>query len=125
MKTLKNRKKQNNRAIGTAYERRAGEYLKSRGYEILEYNFRCPLGEIDMIARDGEYLVFCEVKYRSRKGSGHGMEAVNMKKQRTVSKCAAYYLTAGNLWRYPSRFDVVSIDGGEITLVKNAFDAVF
>ena len=52
----------NHRKTGTRYERIAGEYLKSKGYEILEYNYRSRTGEIDIIARDGEYLVFCEVK---------------------------------------------------------------
>ena len=64
-------KKQNKRRTGTEYERRAGAYLEERGYEILEYNFRCRMGEIDIIARDGEYLVFCEVKYRLDARSGH------------------------------------------------------
>ena len=51
----------NRRQTGTAYERRAGEYLKEQGYELIGYNFRCRQGEIDIIARDGRYLVFVEV----------------------------------------------------------------
>lgn len=54
----------NRRQTGTAYERRAGEYLKEQGYELLELQFQMPAGEIDIIARDGRYLVFVEVKYR-------------------------------------------------------------
>ena len=57
--------RENNRAIGSKFEKEAGTYLKKHGYEILEYNYRCRAGEIDIIARDGEYLVFCEVKYRN------------------------------------------------------------
>lgn len=53
----------NKRAIGTNQEIKAAEYLKNQGYEILERNFRCRIGEIDIIARDGRYLVFVEVKY--------------------------------------------------------------
>ena len=53
--------RENNRAIGSKFEKEAGAYLKKHGYEILEYNYRCRAGEIDIIARDGEYLVFCEV----------------------------------------------------------------
>ena len=55
---------ENRRKIGTNYERLAGKYLEAHGYQIIEYNFKCNAGEIDIIAKDQEYLVFCEVKYR-------------------------------------------------------------
>lgn len=113
----------NRRAVGTAYEKQAGEYLKELGYEILEYNFRCRIGEIDIIARDGEYLVFLEVKYRASAGSGSPLEAVDRKKQHIISKVAAYYcLTHGCDETSPCRFDVVAILGDEISLIKNAFE---
>ena len=51
--------------MGTAYEKLAGAYLEQQGYEILEYNYRCRMGEIDIVARQGGYLVFVEVKYRA------------------------------------------------------------
>ena len=51
--------KKNRREIGTEYEKKAGAYLEGQGYEVLEYNYRCRMGEIDIIARDVEYLVFC------------------------------------------------------------------
>ena len=51
--------------MGTAYEKLAGVYLEQQGYEILEYNYRCRMGEIDIVARQGGYLVFVEVKYRA------------------------------------------------------------
>ena len=60
----------NRRQTGTAYERRAGEYLKEQGYELIGYNFRCRQGEIDIIARDGRYLVFVEVKIPQRRADG-------------------------------------------------------
>ena len=113
----------NKRKIGTAYEKLAGEYLKQQGYEIMEYNFRCRLGEIDIIARDGQYLVFLEVKYRSGKGTGNPLEAVNKAKQRTISKVALYYcVTHGYGEMTPCRFDVAAILGDKIKVVKNAFD---
>ena len=59
-----------NHKTGAEYEQKAGAYLEEQGYEILEYNFRCRAGEIDIVARDGEYLVFCEVKYRASGGGG-------------------------------------------------------
>ena len=54
----------NRRRTGTKYEKIAGEFLEKQGYRILEYNFRCRYAEIDIVAKDGEYLVFCEVKFR-------------------------------------------------------------
>lgn len=56
---MKYAEKQNNRRTGTNYEKAVGYYLEQQGYVILEYNYRCHIGEIDLIARDGEYLVFC------------------------------------------------------------------
>ena len=72
----------NKRQIGTEKEKLAGAYLEQNGYEIIEYNFRCKQGEIDIVAKDGEYLVFCEVKYRSNIKKGTPFEAVDYKKQR-------------------------------------------
>lgn len=115
-------RKYNNRQTGAEYERKAGEYLAERGYEILKYNFRCRMGEIDIVARDGEYLVFCEVKYRARPGKGHPSEAVDRRKQQVISKCAAYYLMSERRTDIPCRFDVVSVEGNEITLIKDAFE---
>ena len=112
----------NRRKIGSEYEKAAGEYLKQQGYEILEYNYRCKTGEMDIIARDGEYLVFCEVKYRKDTGKGHPSEAVDARKQRVISRCAQYYLMIKGKEYIPCRFDVVSIMDGEIMLFKDAFD---
>ena len=113
----------NKRQIGADYERLAGKYIKEQGYEILEYNFRCRMGEIDIVAKDGAYLVFVEVKYRSNRRTGNSLEAVDVKKQRIISKVASYYcLTHGCDEGTPCRFDVVAIDGEEYTLIRNAFD---
>ena len=70
----------NLRAVGGAYEKIAGQYLEAHGYHILEYNYRCRAGEVDIIALDGEYLVFCEVKYRENQNTGTALEAVDAKK---------------------------------------------
>lgn len=86
-------------------------------------NYRCRNGEIDIIAKDGEYLVFCEVKYRRDLKYGEGLEAVDLKKQRKISMCALYYITEKGMDRMPVRFDVVSILGdGKVKVVKDAFD---
>jgi len=113
----------NKRAVGTAYERLAGTYLKERGYQILEYNFRCRAGEIDIVARDGAYLVFVEVKYRRSAECGTPFAAVGAKKQRVICRTAAYYLlTHGYGETTPCRFDVVGVLGKEIQVIANAFE---
>ena len=116
--------KKNYRKLGNQYEKIAGEYLVCHGYEILEYNFRCRMGEIDIIAKDGEWIVFCEVKYRETDNSGHALEAVGVYKQKVLSKCAAYYLMQKRKTDALCRFDVVGIQGEDITLIQNAFDYV-
>ena len=90
---------------------KAACFLKTQGYQILERNYRCKKGEIDLIAREGQYLVFVEVKYRSTNESGLPEEAVDLRKQRQISRVAAWYLTEKGLDIYtPCRFDVVAID---------------
>lgn len=113
----------NKRAVGTAYERQAGAYLLGQGYEILQYNYRCRQGEIDIVAKEGGYLVFVEVKYRRGQGSGAPAEAVNWKKQRAISRTALFYcLSHGYGGTTPCRFDVVSVLGEEVRVIKNAFE---
>ena len=113
----------NKRVVGTEYEKLAGEYLELQGYEILEYNFRCHKGEIDIVAKEGEYLVFVEVKYRKNQRMGTPLEAVNIRKQRKISRTASYYCFKH---RYGEnmlcRFDVIGVQGSEIILIKNAFE---
>ncbi len=103
-----------NHKTGAEYEQKAGAYLEEQGYEILEYNFRCRAGEID--------LVFCEVKYRTDASTGHPAEAVDARKQRRISRCALYYLMRHGLADQACRFDVVSFEGEAVTLYPNAFD---
>ena len=85
--------KQNNRAVGTAYEQIAGRFLEKKGFQILEYNYRCRAGEIDLIARDREYLVFCEVKYRRTKSAGSALEAVDTSRNDCTDALS-------NMWRH-------------------------
>lgn len=114
----------NKRQIGTEKEKAAGAYLEKNGYEIIEYNFRCRQGEIDIIAKDGEYLVFCEVKYRSSVKCGTPFEAVDYKKQKIISRCALFYIMKKKLNDMPCRFDVVSVTEKDIQVLKNAFEYV-
>ena len=113
--------KQNNRAVGTAYEQIAGRFLEKKGFQILEYNYRCRAGEIDLIARDREYLVFCEVKYRRTKSAGSALEAVDTKKQKRLYRCAQQYVAAHKI-PDAARFDVVAIEGNEVCHIENAFE---
>lgn len=118
---MKHAEKQNNRRTGTDYEQAVGYYLEQQGYVILEYNYRCRIGEIDIIARDGEYLVFCEVKYRQDARKGSPLEAVGQKKKRVIYQCASYYLTIHGLSDIPCRFDVIGIERGRIMHIRDAF----
>ena len=112
----------NKRATGAEYERKAAAYLETKGYEILEFNFHCRMGEIDIVAKDGEYLVFCEVKYRTTNTYGTPTEAISVRKKKHISKVAQYYLYQHGLQNVPIRFDVVGIQGTEMVLYKNAFN---
>ena len=114
----------NRRETGTQYEKMAAAYLQKQGYEIIEQNFRCRQGEIDIIAQDGEYLFFCEVKYRSTEQKGHPLEAVTVQKQHRISRTALYYIAKKGLIDVPCRFDVIGILDKEIVLYKNAFDFI-
>ncbi|MCR5641641.1 MAG: YraN family protein [Lachnospiraceae bacterium] len=116
---------ENLRTKGGAYESRAAEFLQSRGYRILERNFRCRIGEVDIIARDGNYLVFVEVKYRKSASRGMPVEAVGFAKQKKISSVAGYYLMTHGLYENTAvRFDVVAILGEEIRLYQNAFSYI-
>lgn len=111
----------NKRQTGRIYEQLAGRYLEESGYEILEYNYRGRWGEIDIIAKEGAYLVFCEVKYRAGGCRGNSLEAVDAKKQRKICFTAMQYMAAKKLTDIPCRFDVIGIEGTRIRHIKDAF----
>lgn len=111
------------KAVGNQYEALAAEYLQKDGYDIIERNFHCRQGEIDLIARDGEYLCFVEVKYRASGAFGNPLEAVAPGKQRRISRTALYYLAVkGYEESQACRFDVLGISPEGICLMKNAFE---
>ncbi len=113
---------QNLRRIGAVYENLAADYLKRQGYKILEQNYRIRQSEIDIIALQGEVLVFVEVKYRKNGACGAPAEAVNLAKQRRISRAAAQYLAAHGIWeRISCRFDVIEILGNQIRHIEDAF----
>lgn len=114
--------------IGRAGEEAAARYLTALGYRVVERNVRFRIGEIDLVAEEGESLVFVEVKTRTGSGFGEAAEAVTVHKQRQLVRLAEVYL-AGRDWQSRlCRFDVVTVTpgpGGTWTchLIRNAFSA--
>ncbi len=120
---MTNLNKYNKRTIGTKYEETAIKHLKSNGYEIITKNFRCKIGEIDIIAKEGKYLVFIEVKYRTSTKNGYPQEAINTYKMGKIINTAKYYMLINNIsFETPCRFDLVAILDTEINVIKDAFD---
>ena len=112
----------NKRKTGQEQEVKAACFLKTQGYQILERNYRCKKGEIDLIAREGQYLVFVEVKYRKNARNGYPEEAVDTRKHKKICETAAYYVYKNRIPEYtPMRFDVVAVLDGEFKLIKDAF----
>lgn len=110
----------NKRRIGTFYEERACEYLKEHGIVILKKNYRCKMGEIDIIGKDGDCVVFFEVKYRKSDVYGHALLAVDAKKKKRICRCACIYCMQ-NTWVREFRYDVIGISDTKIEWMKNAF----
>ncbi len=107
--------------LGRVGEKKAVDFLKGKGYKILETNYKTHIGEIDVIAQDKDVTVFIEVKLRSSYDYGSGAEAVNARKQEKYFKVATEYLVRNNKMDAPCRFDVVEIENGEINLIIDAF----
>lgn len=112
----------NKRQVGREQEERAAVFLEEQGYRIIQRNYNCRVGEIDLIASHQGYLVFVEVKYRSRNRSGYPEEAVDVKKQRRISRAASWYLMEQGLsMDTPCRFDVAAVTPEEIHIYQDAF----
>ena len=112
------------RDAGRAAEELAAEFLKARGLHILQRNFRCRGGEVDLIARDGGTLVFVEVRLRSGRAFGGAAASVDARKQAKVLRAAQFYL-AGKP-EQPCRCDVVALDrlaADRIEWIRDAFSA--
>jgi putative endonuclease len=108
-------------ALGGFGERRAAAHYRAHGYAVLERNWRCPLGEVDLICARGTTLVICEVKARTGSAHGHPLEAVTAPKQRRLRRLAAAYLRQqGRRWA-EVRFDVVGLLDGTLEVVEGAF----
>ena len=112
--------------MGADREKQAAEYLERQGMRIVERNFRIRQGEIDLIGYHQGYLVFVEVKYRSGDTKGHASEAVNLKKQQRICRVADYYRYSRRLGAdIGIRYDVIAIQGEEISWIQNAFPHIY
>jgi len=112
------------RTKGSKGEELAGRYLESIGLSILEKNYRLKSGEIDIIARDGDTIVFVEVKAASSFAFGDPLGWVPARKQRRIARTSPLYLSSHGLHDAPVRFDVIAIDPARtIRHVKDAFSA--
>ena len=113
------------RQLGAHGEDLAAAALKQQGYKILERNYVTPLGEIDLIARQGKTLVIVEVKTRTGSRFGDPQEAVHRGKQAKLRRLADYYLKAKRLTDAPVRFDVVAVtlagEEPQVEIIQNAF----
>ena len=112
-------------ALGRDGEETAAAWYEDHGYEVLERNWRRREGEVDLIARKGRTVVFCEVKTRSSDAFGTGAEAVLPAKQRRIRRLASRWLAeltpAAGRALVDLRFDVVSITGGDVDVLEDAF----
>jgi putative endonuclease len=107
---------------GGSAEADATTALVRMGYRILERNFRCRAGELDIVARDGDVLAFVEVRSRADADHGHAAEMIGVRKQRQVARVAAHYVAHRALADCDQiRFDVVAITGGDVQLIKDAW----
>ncbi len=118
-------------SIGQAAEDLACRYLQDQGLHLIERNYRCKRGEIDLVMRDASSVVFVEVRYRRNNRFGSGAESVNRYKQAKLIATALHYLQSNKAAaKSPARFDVISVTlqgevghTTEIQWIKNAFDA--
>jgi len=115
--------KLNKKEIGNRYEKLVERFLKKKGYLILESNYRNYIGEIDIIAKLKEYIIFIEVKSRKNKKYGLPRESVTKRKIDKIRKCSLIYLRDNNIYDNPLRFDVIEvyINEKKIKHIKNAF----
>ncbi|MDQ7050619.1 MAG: YraN family protein [Enterobacterales bacterium] len=114
------------RDLGDALEKQTVDYLEQRGVTILQRNYLCKMGEIDIIAQDKQNLVFIEVRYRRSDHFGGALASVNLKKQRRLIRAASHYMQKCNITnKTASRFDVIAISGNLNQLEFNWIKAAF
>ena len=114
-------------ALGRDGEDMAVRRLTGLGYRILERNYRCPAGEIDLVAQEADCLVFVEIKTRRGDTMAEAKAAVNARKQRHITRAAQHYMKARGCMDVRARFDVVAIaregPGSRMEIIRDAFEA--
>lgn len=111
-----------NRNKGMLYEQKTIDYLLEKKVEILAKNYSCKTGEIDIIGKSGNCLLFVEVKYRMNSKFGHPYLAIDAKKRRHILNTATWYLKENNYYEPEMRFDVAIWFNGKLEYYKGAFD---
>lgn len=111
--------------LGLYGQEEAEKFMKAKGMSLIEANFRAAGGEIDLIMKDGTYVVFVEVKLRRGLQYGLPREAIDMRKQQRIKKAAMHFITRRRLHNNDFRFDAVEVfdtaDGLSINHIENAF----
>ena len=110
----------NTTTVGRGGEALARAFLEQKGYVLLRQNYRNGPREIDLVMRDGECIVFVEVKMRTS-GASYGREAVTPAKQKRICRGALRYMVQNGLTERQARFDVIEIRGARLTHIKDAF----
>ena len=117
-------------SIGALGEEAAVKAIKKQGYKIIERNYRTKLGEIDIIAKEGEYTCFIEVRLRKNNDFGSPADTIDIRKQQKLIRTAKYYAVAKKIYDTPMRFDAVLINADpkdgklkniKTEIIKNAF----
>ncbi|MFN0116842.1 MAG: YraN family protein [Elusimicrobiota bacterium] len=107
--------------LGKEGETKALEFLENKGFKLIEKNYRCREGEVDLICQDKNTIVFVEVKNRTSETYGLPQEAVTLNKKRKMIKAALTFLQEKNMWDQSVRFDVVSVGSEKLTHFRGAF----
>lgn len=116
------------RTKGFNYETLAAEYLVRQGLRVIQQNYTCKAGEIDLIMQDKNYLAFVEVRFRQTSHYSSAVESITKGKQTKIIKTAKYFLSQTKQWHCPCRFDVVTFDQNStqtspsLNWIKNAFE---
>ncbi len=115
------------RAHGASAERTAAHFLQTQGLNILQRNYQCKVGELDIVAEEGDCLVFVEVRQRSHSRYGGALGSVDVRKQQRLARAASHFLLKHPQWQSsPCRFDVIALQRPQSPLeecqwVRNAF----
>lgn len=110
-----------NKIVGSLKEDIAAKYMLDNGFEILEQNYKCKIGEIDIIAKKDNIIRFVEVKYRKNKAYGGANYAISQKKLQKIYNVANFYIMTNNIQNNFFSFDAVMINGEEIQYIDNIY----